>query len=90
MTTVPAAHGGVILGILPLATAAAATIVAHQRRSMGFWLVSLIGAAIVITFVLSDRDARAFAFGDLYLFGTVLAGAFGYALSGRLSLRMPG
>jgi drug/metabolite transporter (DMT)-like permease len=90
MTSVPAAHGGVVLGIVPLATAAAAAIVAHERPSIGFWLVSLMGAAIVVAFVLSDRDARSFAFGDLYLFGTVLAGAFGYALSGRLSLRMPG
>lgn len=90
MTSVPAAHGGVVLGIVPLATAAAAAVVAHERPSIGFWLVSLMGAAIVVAFVLSDRDARTFAFGDLYLFGTVVAGAFGYALSGRLSLRMPG
>ncbi len=30
------------------------------------------------------------ALGDLYLLGTVLSGAFGYALSGRLSMCMPG
>ena len=90
MFSVPAAHGGVVLGILPLATAAAAALVAHERPSLGFWLVSLIGASIVLAFVLSRPQARAFALGDLFLFGTVLSGAFGYALSGRLSLRMPG
>ena len=90
MMTVPAAHGGVVLGIVPLATAAAAALVANERPSAGFWLVSLIGAAIVIAFVLSARNARTFAIGDLYLFGTVVSGAFGYAFSGRLSLRMPG
>lgn len=90
MMTVPAAHGGVVLGIVPLATAAAAAIVAHERPSAGFWIVSLIGAAIVLAFVLSARNARTFALGDLYLFGTVVSGAFGYAFSGRLSLRMPG
>lgn len=88
MVSVPAAHGGVVLGIAPLATAAA--IVAHERPSAGFWIVSLGGAAIVIAFVLNQSEARTFALGDLYLFGTVLAGAFGYALSGRLSLSMPG
>lgn len=90
MFSVPAAHGGVVLGIVPLATAAAAALVAHERPSLGFWLVSLVGAAIVLAFVLSRPQARAFALGDLFLLGTVLAGAFGYALSGRLSLRMPG
>jgi drug/metabolite transporter (DMT)-like permease len=90
MFSVPAAHGGVVLGIVPLATAAAAALVAHERPSLGFWLVSLIGAAIVLAFVLSRPQARAFALGDLFLLGTVLSGAFGYALSGRLSLRMPG
>ena len=33
MVTVPAAHGGVVLGIIPLATAAAAAIFAHERPS---------------------------------------------------------
>jgi drug/metabolite transporter (DMT)-like permease len=28
--------------------------------------------------------------GDLYLLGTVISGAFGYALSGRLSRKLPG
>jgi drug/metabolite transporter (DMT)-like permease len=90
MFSVPAAHGGVVLGILPLATAAAAALVAHERPSFGFWLASFAGAAIVLAFVLSRPEARAFALGDLFLLGTVLSGAFGYALSGRLSLRMPG
>ena len=56
MTTVPAAHGGVVLGIIPLATTAAACVVASERPSAGFWLVSLAGAAIVIVFVLSQGD----------------------------------
>jgi len=90
MVTVPAAHGGVVLGIVPLATAAAAAIVAHERPSAGFWTVSAAGTAIVVSFVLSRPEARAFAAGDLFLFGTVLAGAFGYAWSGRLSQTMPG
>jgi drug/metabolite transporter (DMT)-like permease len=39
---------------------------------------------------LSESHARTFALGDLFLLGTVIAGAFGYALSGRLSLIMSG
>jgi drug/metabolite transporter (DMT)-like permease len=90
MVSVPAAHGGVVLGIVSLATAAAAALVAHERPSGGFWVVSLAGALIVVAFVLSRSEARTFSLGDLYLFGTVVAGAFGYALSGRLSMSMPG
>src|SRR5829696_6626749 len=41
MAVVPAAHGGVILGLLPLATVAAAAILAGERPSLGFWLASL-------------------------------------------------
>lgn len=90
MVSVPAAHGGVVLGIMPLATAGAAAIVARERPSAGFWLAGVAGAAIVIAFVLSRREARTFAIGDVYLLITVLAGAFGYALSGRQSIKMPG
>ena len=90
MVSVPAAHGGVVLGIVPLATAAAAAIVGRERPSAGFWLASLAGAAVVIAFVLNQSETRSFAVGDLYLFGTVVAGAFGYALSGRVSMAMPG
>jgi drug/metabolite transporter (DMT)-like permease len=90
MTSVPAAHGGVVLGVVPLATVGAAALVAHERPSARFWATSLAGAMIVVGFVLSQREARTFALGDLYLFGTVIAGAFGYAFSGRLSRSMPG
>ncbi len=92
--TVPAAHGGVVLGIMPIATVVAATIVTDERPSLGFWLASITGAAIVIYFVLSNGDAQGashgVAAGDLFLLGTVAAGGFAYALSGKLSRLMPG
>ncbi|HEV2628451.1 MAG TPA: DMT family transporter [Pseudolabrys sp.] len=90
MAHVPAAHGGVVLGIVPLATVAAAALVAGERPSLGFWLASATGAAVVMAFVLRDHDGVGFALGDLFLLGTVVSGAFGYALSGRLSMQMPG
>lgn len=90
MAHVPAAHGGVVLGIVPLATVAAAALVAGERPSLGFWLASATGAAVVTAFMLHDQGSSGFALGDLFLLGTVLSGAFGYATSGRLSMRMPG
>lgn len=88
--TVPAAHGGVVLGIMPIATVAAATLVTNERPSLGFWLASVTGAAIVIYFMLSSGDELGFVVGDLFLLATVTAGGFAYALSGRLSMVMPG
>jgi drug/metabolite transporter (DMT)-like permease len=90
MMTVPVAHGGVVLGILPLATAAAAAVFAHERPSRGFWLASAIGAIIVLTFMLRRSGGETFSAGDLFLLGTVVSGSLGYTFSGRLAARMPG
>jgi drug/metabolite transporter (DMT)-like permease len=90
MMTVPAAHGGVVLGTLPLATAAAAAVFAHERPSLGFWLASAIGAIIVLAFMLRRSGGETFSAGDLFLLGTVASGALGYTFSGRLAARMPG
>ena len=90
MAHVPASHGGVVLGIVPLATVAAAALVTDERPSLGFWLASAAGAAIVFVFMARHSGVRTIELGDLYLLGTVVSGAFGYALSGRLSLQRPG
>jgi drug/metabolite transporter (DMT)-like permease len=90
MQTVPAGHGGVVQGILPLATAAAASIFAHERPSRGFWLASAGGAAIVLAFVLRRNSDETISAGDIFLIGTVMAGALGYTFSGRLATRMSG
>ena len=90
MQHVPSSHGGVVLGIIPLATAAAAALVTHERPSPGFWLASAAGAIIVLVFMVRQSGAHTLQPGDLYLLGTVAAGAFGYALSGRLSMQRPG
>jgi drug/metabolite transporter (DMT)-like permease len=90
MQTVPAAHGGVVLGILPLATAAAAAALAHERPSRGFWIASVAGAAIVLTFIFRRNDGTTFGLGDIFLLALVVVGALGYTFSGRLTARMPG
>src|SRR5207302_2274535 len=51
MQTVPAAHGGVVLGILPLATAAAAALLAGERPNLRFWLVRPFRAGLVLVCV---------------------------------------
>ena len=59
-------------------------------RALGFWLASIAGAAIVVVFMVRQSGANTIQLGDIYLLGTVLSGAFGYTLSGRLSRNAPG
>jgi drug/metabolite transporter (DMT)-like permease len=89
MREVPAAHGGIVLGILPLATAAMAVLVNGERPSPAFWLWSLAGAVIVTGFALR-QGGGGFVAGDLYLFLAVLVTGLGYTISASLSARRPG
>ena len=89
MKTAPASHGGVVLGILPLATAVAAMVVAHERPSKSFWFWGILGALAVITFALLDGGTDIYG-ADFLLLGAVALAAFGYALSGDLSRSMGG
>ena len=89
MRTVPAAHGGIILALLPPATALAAVIVAREKPSLRFWLFSIAGAALVLLFALRDFDSD-IAVGDLWLVAATACAALGYAFSGRLARKMPG
>lgn len=84
MVTVPASHGGVVLGILPLATAAVSTLIAGERPSPAFWLAAVAGAALVVGFALREGEGG-FAVGDLFLLCAVGASALGYVLSGQLT-----
>src|SRR3954465_10934797 len=89
MQRVDASHGGVVLGILPIATALVAVAITHQRPKPLFWIASLAGAALVIAFALR-QGGGALAAGDLFLFASVAVAAIGYAFSGRLTSQMPG
>jgi drug/metabolite transporter (DMT)-like permease len=86
---VPAAHGAVVIGLLPLATALAAALRVGERPSWQFWLASLAGSAAVIGFALAS-GAGGLQIADLALLGAVLAGALGYAEGGRLARRLGG
>ena len=93
MQTVPAAHGGVMLGILPLATAIAGTLVSGDRPSGRFWLMGLVGSGLVIAFAALDGATNGgwgVSLGDLWLLIAVLSAATGYALGGTLSRRLGG
>lgn len=89
MTTVPSGHGGVILGLLPMATAVAAVFVAGEKPSLFFWAMSALGAALVVAFSMRDGAILPVA-GDFILFVAVAVCGTGYAFAGTLSRKMPG
>lgn len=89
MRSVDASHGGVVLAVLPLFTAAAAAILAGERPSARFWLWAALGSACVVGFALL-RSRGGLAAGDLYLLAAALLAAIGYGVGGRLARDAPG
>lgn len=84
MLTVPASHGGVVLGLLPLATSVAAVAVNGERPTAAFWVWSLAGAALVVAFSLRHGDAG-LGWGDAFLVVSVISASTGYAYYARLA-----
>lgn len=89
MQHVDASHGGVVLGIIPLATAVVGSLIGHQRPSLAFWLTALVGAFIVVGFSLG-KSGGALVVGDLLLLGSVVSAALGYSLGAEVSTRLSG
>jgi drug/metabolite transporter (DMT)-like permease len=89
MKSVHASHGAVLIGILPLATAAAGALRAGDRPSFGFWITATLGSAIVIGFSVI-QGAGKLQTADLLLLIALLLGAIGYAEGGRLARELGG
>ncbi len=90
MVTVPSAQGGVILGIMPLMTTAAAALIERERPSAGFWIAAVVGSALVMAFALYRSGGYTLSAGDLFLLAAVVCGGIGYTYSGKLARLMPG
>lgn len=80
-------HGAVILGMMPLASTVIGVIRFKERPSLGFWLVSLLGAALVVAYALL-KNAGSFTYIDgLLVLGGICA-CIGYVEGGELSRKM--
>jgi drug/metabolite transporter (DMT)-like permease len=90
MQSVPAAHGGVILALLPLATAMAGALMDGERPSLGFWLAGIAGSALVMAFAVIEAGSFTVQPGDLLLLGATASAAVGYAQSGKLARTLGG
>ncbi|MFT5117294.1 MAG: drug/metabolite transporter (DMT)-like permease [Kiritimatiellia bacterium] len=89
MQYVSAIHGGVVLGVLPLATAIFGVWVGHERPGLMFWVSSLIGSVLVVSYTLL-QGAGSLHQADIVLLGAVIAAAGGYAVGAKLSQQLGG
>ncbi len=96
MRYVEAMHASVIIGVLPLATAAVGALLHRQRPSPGFWLCAALGSALVVAFALSHGGTSTHQaaagisvhLADGLLLAAMLCAAVGYGYGGRLSHHM--
>lgn len=86
---VTSGHAAVVTALLPLATAAVAAWVQHQRARLGFWLCAGLGSTLVVAFSLFRAWQHGQGFGlewaDLLLVGAVLAASLGYVYGAQVT-----
>ncbi|OWF66899.1 EamA family transporter [Polynucleobacter hirudinilacicola] len=87
MTEGSSSHGAVILGMMPLATTVIGVIRFKERPSLGFWLVSLLGASLVVIYALL-KSSGSFTYVDALLVLGGICACAGYVEGGELSRKM--
>ena len=90
MRHVEAVHASVIVGVLPLATAAVGAWLHRQRPSTAFWLCAALGSGLVIAFALIRSGAGGLSLhpADAMLLAAMACAAVGYGYGARLSQQM--
>ncbi len=81
---VPSAHGAIVIGLLPLATAGFAMVRAGERPGIAYWACSAAGLGAVAWFALGAGGGSLHV-ADLLLLGAVLSAALGYTEGAILS-----
>jgi drug/metabolite transporter (DMT)-like permease len=80
-------HGAVILGMMPLASTVIGVIRFKERPSLGFWLVSLVGAGLVVVYALLKSSGDFTYIDGLLVVGGICA-CVGYVEGGELSRKI--
>ena len=90
MRHVEAVHASVIVGVLPLATAAVGAWLHRQRPSAGFWICAATGTALVVAFALLRSGTARLAIqpADALLLLAMACAAVGYGYGAKLSQSM--
>ena len=88
MRHVEAVHASVIVGVLPLATAAVGAWLHRQRPGAGYWACAALGSALVVGFALLRSGGATLHAADLLLLAGMACAAVGYGDGARLSQHM--
>lgn len=89
LQSITAAHSIVFIGLLPLSTALFGVIRGGEKPKPAFWVFSLLGAAIVAGFALSQSLSGSLR-GDLLMLAAIVVCGLGYAEGAALSRRLGG
>ncbi|TQM10019.1 DMT family transporter [Pseudonocardia kunmingensis] len=91
LTATTAAHGGVVVAVLPALTAVFAVLRARERPPALFWLAGGAGLAVVVAFtVVSGSATGALEAADVFLLAAVVLCALGYAEGGAVAREIGG
>ncbi|GAA3303587.1 DMT family transporter [Dactylosporangium vinaceum] len=91
LQTSTAAHGAVVVALLPAVTAGFAVLRAKERPAPAFWLAGGAGLLAVLTFVtLSGTVSGALGWADLFLLAAITLCGLGYAEGGALARDLGG
>ena len=89
LANLSSAHGAVIVGLLPAATAVMAVLRAGERPSPAFWAASAAGLVAVLAFAAS-QGAGLLNTADVLILIAVALAAIGYAEGGALAREIGG
>jgi drug/metabolite transporter (DMT)-like permease len=84
MKSVPASHGAIIIGLIPLVTALFGVLLAKEKPSIGYWIAGLVGSGTIVSYsIYIGGGSLHLADGALLL--AVVSAAIGYAEGARLA-----
>jgi drug/metabolite transporter (DMT)-like permease len=87
MQYVPASHGAIIVGLIPLFTAMFAVLLAQERPSVTYWFAGLVGSSAIVIYSIYVGGGSLHP-ADLALLLAVISAAIGYAEGARLAKEM--
>jgi drug/metabolite transporter (DMT)-like permease len=84
MQSVPASHGAIIVGLIPLFTALFGVLLAKEKPSLGYWLAGIVGSATIVGYSIYIGGG-VLHIADVSLLLAVVSAAIGYAEGARLA-----
>jgi len=90
LRTVSATHGSIVIGLLPMLTAAFGVMRTGARPRPMFWVATAAGTLVVVAYAASGVRLQPVGLGDAYLVAALVCAAAAYAEGGRLAQTMPG